>query len=289
MSLKIAYLIQAHDNYEHLQKLIHALDEPSSEFYIHIDKKSAMPSFKAENIFFIRERQNIHWGGFSQVKATLFLLQTAIKSNCNYYAFISGADYPVKSNSFLHNLLKNGGEYIHIQEGVNTYNPLSRYKYYYFTDHYNRRNKKNLKTSIFLKIERLLRSLRFQKKIAFNIFVGAQWFVLSKACVEYILKQVEDNKNYIQFFKSAFCPDESFFQTIIGNSPFYQQVRGYLTYTDWSVDPGPAIISEEHVPVLKAATGKFFARKFNNNSAAVINAIDKALRVEATDSLSKPV
>lgn len=289
MSLKIAYLIQAHDNYEHLQKLIHALNETSSSFYIHIDKKSAMPSFKADNIFFISERQNIHWGGFSQVKATLLLLQSAIKSNCDYYAFISGADYPIKSNSSLHNLLEQGGEYIHIEEGVNTYNPLSRYKYYYFTDWYNRRNKKNLKTSFFLRAEKLLRSLRFQKKIAFNIFVGAQWFVLSKVCVEYILMQVEANRKYIQFFKSAFCPDESFFQTIIGNSPFYRQVKGYLTYTDWSVDPGPAVITENHIPVLKAATDKFFARKFNNNSTAVTNTIDKVLRVETADSISNPV
>ncbi|HRH51328.1 MAG TPA: beta-1,6-N-acetylglucosaminyltransferase [Panacibacter sp.] len=280
MSLKIAYLVQAHDNYEHLQKLIYALDEPYSEFYIHIDKKSAMPSFKAANIFFISERQNIHWGGFSQVRATLLLLQTAVKSNCDYYAFISGADYPVKSNSFLHNLLKNGGEYIHIEEGVNTYNPLSRYKYYYFTDRYNRRDKKSLKAIIFLKAEKLLRSLRFKKKIAFNIFVGAQWFVLSKACVDYILTQVETDKRYIQFFKSAFCPDESFFQTIIGNSPFYQQVRGYLTYTDWSVDPGPALINENHLSVLKQLNDKFFARKFNDQSADIIDKIDKELRAD---------
>ena len=288
MSVSIAYLIQAHDNYSHLQKLINALDEPACSFYIHIDKKSVMPLVEGSNIFFIQERENIHWGGFSQVKATLHLLRQAIVNNHDYYALISGADYPVKPNSFLYNLLEQGGEYIHIEKGVNTYNPLSRYKYYYFADHYNRRNKQSIKARFILRLESLLRTLKIQKKIPYQLYVGAQWFVLSNECVAYILHEVAADKRYIQFFKSAFCPDESFFQTIIGNSIFAAQVKGYLTYTDWSVDPGPAVINENHLPVLKAAD-KFFARKFNDASAPVLEVIDKELRVETKEPVIKHV
>ncbi|HEY6977055.1 MAG TPA: beta-1,6-N-acetylglucosaminyltransferase [Chitinophagaceae bacterium] len=277
--MKIAYLIAAHNNYLHLQRLIAALNEKHSAFYVHIDKKYALPDIKGDNIVFIEKRVNVHWSGFSQVRATLNLLDRAMKDENDYFAFLSGVDYPIKCNSYLYDKLKEGGEYIHIQKmGTDPYAPLSRYKYYYFTDYYNRRDKRSGKTQFFLGVQKKLRKLRIRKKIPFQLYTGASWFILSKFCVRYILDEIKKDKKYIQFFRFGFCPDESFFQTIIGNSKFCKNVRGYLTYADWSIDPGPAIIEPYHIPVLKTLTGKFFARKFNDNSAAIIELIDQELR-----------
>ncbi len=277
--MKIAYLIQAHNNYLHLQKLINALNEPDSFFYIHIDKKSLIPSLKGDNIIFINQRENVYWSGFSQVKATLNLLRAAVINQHDYYAFISGTDYPIKPNTYLSNLLEKGGEYIRIAKGTNSTNPISRYKYFYFTDFYNRRNRQSRKTKFYLWLQQTLRKLKISKPIPFELYVGSSWFVLSYACVNHILEEIRVQKKYIRFYKSAFCPDESFFQTIIGNSKFYHQVKGYLTYTDWSVDPGPAIISENHLPILRREHDKFFARKFDDNSAEIVDLIDRELRL----------
>ncbi|MEP7318389.1 MAG: beta-1,6-N-acetylglucosaminyltransferase [Panacibacter sp.] len=288
--MKIAYLIAAHNNYRHLQKLINALSNGDSTFYIHIDKKSLLPNVKDDKIFYIKNRVNVYWSGFSQVRATLNLMEEAIKGNHDYYAYISGVDYPIKPNTYLYEVLKKGNEYIQINKmGQDTFAPLSRYKYYYFTDYYNRRNKSAWQTKFFLSVQKLLRKCKIKKSIPYNLFTGASWFVLSKACISYILNCIETDKNYIKFFKTGFCPDESFFQTIIGNSQFYQQVKNSLTYADWSVDPGPAVISENHLPVLKTVTDKFFARKFNDDSAAVIDSIDKELRGEITATANKQV
>lgn len=279
--MKIAYLVAAHNNYLHLQKLINALNNCDCTFYIHIDKKSVIPDIKGERVFFIKNRVNVFWSGFSQVKATLNLMKQAVKGNHDYYAFISGADYPVKPNAYLVQLLRNGGEYIQINKmGQDPFAPLSRYKYYYFTDYYNRRNKNAWQTKFFLWFQKLLRKCRIKKAVPHNLFTGASWFALSKECINYILNHLESDKNYIKFFKTGFCPDESFFQTIIGNSPFYQQVKGNLTYADWSVDPGPALIDENHLPVLKQSNDKFFARKFNDQSQVIIDLIDKELRID---------
>ena len=81
-----------------------------------------------------------------------------------------------------------------------------------------------------------------------------------------------------QFFKSGFCPDESFFQTIIGNSTYSTNVKECLTYADWTADPGPAIITEKHMSLLASLDNKFFARKFTDDSTEVINEIDRLLR-----------
>jgi len=276
--LKIAYLIAAHNNYEHLKRLVSALNEGECRFYIHIDKKFSLPDLKGDNIIYLKERVNVHWSGFSIVRLTLQLLQRAISDENDYYAFISGSDYPIHPNEFLFEKLNEGGEYITIKEGCDTYNPLSRYKYYYFTDFYNRRDKGKLKTKFFLWLQKKLRDLKVRKKIPFQLYTGTQWFVLSKACVQYILQQVKEDKKYVRFFRTAFCSDEGFFQTIIGNSPFYYQTKNNLTYADWSVDPGPAIINQHHIPILKNFTDKFFARKFNDASADIVQIIDMELR-----------
>lgn len=283
--MKIAYLIVAHGNYLHLERLIKALHEDDCMFYIHIDKQSPLPDIKGENIIFLSERVRVKWSGFSLVQAAINLLRRAFEDGCDYYALISGADYPIKPNSYLRELLQHGGEYIHIQKiGTDPYAPLSRYKYYYFTDFYNRRNKNSIKTKFFLALQKKLRKLKIKKQIPFQLYTGGQWFVLSKECVAYILNEIKRNKKYKRFFLFGFCSDESFFQTIIGNSEFHNRVKKYLTYTDWSVSPAPAMIGKHHLPVLKASD-KFFARKFDDNSADIIDAIDKELRTDKNSSI----
>ena len=70
-----------------------------------------------------------------------------------------------------------------------------------------------------------------------------------------------------------------FFKPLLVIRRLLKKVNGYLTYTDWSVDPGPAFISAAHLPVLKDAD-KFFARKFSDHSGDIVSIIDATLRLE---------
>jgi len=262
-----------------LQKLVNALNQDNVLFYIHIDKKSSLPQIQGKNIHILKNRVDVHWGGFSQVEATLLLLEEALKNGFDYAAFISGKDYPVKPNEWLNQTLSKGGEFIQMNKmGTDPFAPLSRYKYYYFTDHYQRRNKKSIKTKIFLQLQKKLRQLKIAKRIPFQLYTGACWFVLSHDCINYILQQVYTNSKLMKFFRSGFCPDEGFFQTIIGNSPFAGKVKPCMTYADWSVDPGPAMFTELHFPVIASMDAIFFARKFDDNSGKLLSQIDEKLR-----------
>jgi hypothetical protein len=55
----VNYLILAHANYDHLDRLIEALDAPGTNFFLHIDKKSH-PDYQCnkENVFFVEDRVN---------------------------------------------------------------------------------------------------------------------------------------------------------------------------------------------------------------------------------------
>jgi hypothetical protein len=267
--MQIAYLILAHNNYIHLQRLIDTLSVPHCRFYIHIDKKSSMPSIKGDNIFFVQNRVKVYHSSFSEVEATIKLLKLAAKDTDNeYFVLLSGADYPVKSNEEINEKLKSGGEFMQVLRWPNEYHPSSYFKYYYF-NRVNRRSDE-LKKKFFVSIEKLLRKMRVKKKIRFQIYTGSQWFALSADCVKYILDELKSGKKYERFFKRCRFPCESFFHTVIGNSVYRERTKPHLTYIDFKA-PG-AEVKLDHL--LKIKKGSFlFARKFSDDSTEVVEAI----------------
>jgi hypothetical protein len=289
--MKIAYLITAYNNYHHLKRLVSALNDSNVEFFIHIDKKSTLPDTlnEFENVVFI-PREKVWWAGWSQVAPIIRLIRTATSSGFDYYVLLSGTDYPIRPNSFLYDKLSFGGEFISFNNGVSFDKPEERIKYYYF-DGFDRRNKKNSKTIFFLVVERTLRVFFQKTSYPFKqICYGPAWWALSHDCLVYLLKYIDNNENYVDFYKTSLVPDESFFHTIIAHSPFLSACKKNLTYTDWGPDPfptSPALINRNHIDLFKKqrefndAFGTFtpfFARKFDDSSANLIELIEKELR-----------
>lgn len=282
--MNINYLILAHANYDHLDRLIDALDDQGVHFFIHIDKTASKQyQNDKENVFFVKERENIIWGGFGMVEATIKLLRLAHrKSGEGYYCLLSGADYPVQSNEVIQEELTKGYERINIAEAPLPHKKMDRFEYYHFD--FSWRKLMTLSEKV---ITGLGKALNLKRDIPFKIYVGSQWFALSHECVEYILQEIEDNPDYIDFFRYAKIPDEAFFHTIIGNSEFLKQTKPSVTYMDWSGGTGPELITEKHVEYLQAtseidvAYGSFrplFARKFNDQSKPILKKIERTLR-----------
>jgi hypothetical protein len=279
--VKICYLILAHNNFRHLDRLINALNGVDCAFYIHLDKKTIQeytPQHK--NVEIIPERIDINWGGFSMIRATLALMEygMAYSSDADYYILISGVDYPVRSKEFLYQQLEKRKEYIDIAPVPVLFKPLERYEYYYFD--YDCRNLKHYHPKFLTEV--LLKKLKIKRKAPFKVYAGTQWFALTRGCVQYILMTIGEDKRYIDFFRYTLVPDEAFFQTVIGNSPFLQNAAASLTYTDWEVAVPPATIEERHIDFLESHIefndeyGRrfpYFARKFNDGSEKLLEEI----------------
>lgn len=288
--MKIAFLILAHDNWQHLNRLLAALDDEEHVFYLHIDKKVPMPDLcktKAKLVFV--DRINVWWGGWSVQAAVNIMLKAAAKNGFDYYVLLSGTDYPIKPKNHLYKRLKEGGEYIDLQRGFSPQKPESRIRYYYI-DGSNRWNKKSLKTIIYFALEVFQQRIKFVRKKNYpfeKACFGSMWWALSHDCVEYILRFMQNNPGFVPFFKTSWCPDESFIHTIIGNSAFLPLCKGSLTYADWSENrSSPAIITMKHVEMFKKKlstdklflqNGPCFARKFDDKSGSTIKAIHKHL------------
>jgi hypothetical protein len=293
--MKIAYLILAHNTPDHLSRLLEALDCENSRFFIHIDKKSDIRLFQesiiSKRAVFIKKRVEIFWGEFSSIMATLNLIEESLKheETIEYLCLISGSCYPIRSPQYIESFFINNDktEFIETIEmpDPETNKSLDRIELY----HINTFNKNifirkfcHILNYIMVK-KKLFR--RDSKKYLGNLrpYAGSSWWAITADAAKYILSFTAANPKFVSFFKNTVCSDESFFQTIIGNSKFSKNVKPSLTYTDWSI-PGsasPAIIDTHHINVLKNlkhGEGEIlFARKFTDDSLELTQAIDKEI------------
>lgn len=253
--MKIAYLILAHDNPAHLVRLTRALSSNASSIFIHIDRKSHLAAFSganSENVQFTRERIPVHWGDFSQVEAILALMETALSASerFDYFVLVSGADYPLRSATYINSFFRRnaGLEFINIapmgSEPIGK--SLSRLTIF-------RARPSDPRTvRVAAKLARIVKiPLRRDYKAAFGDlapFGGCTWWALSGQACEYVRSFLSLKPHVVEFFKHTRCPDEMFFQTILGNSPFRSKVRRNFTYADWSArGSSPANLCERHL------------------------------------------
>jgi hypothetical protein len=306
--VKIAYLILAHNNPKHLLRLIRALSSSSSSFFIHIDRKSSLDDFaniNGDNVYVSQERIPVYWGDFSQVEAILALLRIALTDprRFDYFVLLSGTDYPLQSVSYIESFFERnkGKEFMNIVpmpcEAVGK--PITR-----LTTYKPRPGDPTSKIAKFVR-KLLVKIGAFQTERDYKShlrnlvpYAGSTWWALSRGACEYILSFVASEPRIVNFFKHTVCPDESFFQTILGNSPYKARIRRNLTYTDWSSGgSSPAYITEQHLGFFTSSSpiimddaygvGEvLFARKFSDQAEDIVAQIDQLIR-EREDRLTK--
>ena len=274
-------MIQCHKNPKQINCLLNAMKNDSVNFFIHIDKKSNILESLVRrsdiHVLSQNERVNVQWGTFSQVQATLNLLNNAI-SNCeyDYYFLISGQDFPIQPVEKLLELLQNNknANYINLLPSRNNGLPKQ--------NNYDKRNqivfndwilKKNSFNHI---IRRLYIALTggysrtfkfFERKEQLNLrsYFGSSWWCLDNNFIRHLRENLKQNPQYVEFFKKACCPDESFFQTAFMSSPFADTRKEYLHYIDWSEGgSSPKNLNTADLPAI-LKSGKFMARKIDGD------------------------
>ena len=234
-----AFLIIAHQYPEQLYRLVISLNSPQSFFYIHVDKKNSTfmdaPEVKKlqliPNVFF-SERIEVYWGGFSQVKATLILLNEAVKNpQIGYFHLLSGVDYPLKSLKDIFSFFDgNDKDYVSYvpEEGKNRY-WIDRYYFYdnKFIDARNS-NKRTVMDIIYrfllIFVQKMCAFLvmklgiRLRRKIPMTYYHGSNWFSLSRDAVIYVQSYIQHNSWLLNRFEYTAVSDESFFIMILMNN-----------------------------------------------------------------------
>ncbi len=268
--MKLIHLILAHDptSIEQLARLVNKLDHTDSIVYLHIDLKTDLNIFvnhfnSYPNVRFINKRVNIKWAGYSMIHAEQFSFEQILleEPNFDYLNLLSAQDYPIRPIEEFHQFLiiNKGKAFMHCLDVETEWEEAKDRVTRYHLINY------NFKGKYFL--ENFLNKLLPRRIVPNNMVIKgrSQWFTISKKHIEYVVKELNNNKEFVRFFKFSWAPDEIVFQTLLYNSPFRNDiVNNNLRFIDWSdgmKNPKTFTFADFHQII---NSNQFFGRKFNS-------------------------
>ena len=270
-----AVLILAHKNIDQVIELSRILKD-KFEIYIHIDKKTKITERQKKLLDTLKinyiSTQNVHWGAWSIVQATIDLINLALKNkNISYFHLISGQDWPAIDTAKIYNFFENNSHlYIWNYESAKyrkAGESLVDWQKYYFN--YDKINRKSNFGKIYHRfsiiLQKILRINKLKKLgIALTLYNGSQWVDLPRDSVEYLIHYLKENSNVLEMFKTGFCSDEFWVPTILrNNKSFAKRIdTNNHRYIDWHKrnNSFPAILDKSDFSKIRNSDA-FFIRK----------------------------
>jgi len=282
---KQVFLIAAHKDPALLDALVEQLRDEDFLIYVHLDARSAIdPSRLHPAARLVRERVAVHWGCFSQVRATLESLAQIVAEVPDFdkVLFLSAQDFPLLSNAALKAALAALRQYelidtVAIGRQPGQWAAAYRYQYYYRAD-----AGKALRLACAL-ANRVLRASGRTRRLPAGLqpYGGSSWWALSRECVRELLERIRREPAIPRFFRSVSCPDEMFFQTLVMNSRFRGRVLSQnFRYVAWPEHGArnPKVLDERDFERI-AASKAHFCRKIDSRASAALLPRLQALRM----------
>lgn len=253
------------------------MDGKDNFCFVHIDSNTFNETnlaefkklIKTRNCRLIRNPKSISWGGFSIIEATMALINEALtftKVQFDYLSLHSGEDLPLKTNHYIANYLASnyGRQFVeHFEISNKTHwkgnGGLDRLEYYWFLEQVGWDKSKEL-----VKVQKLTSTKKSLPNKIGKLYGGSQWWTITANCAKYVMETLAGDLTTFNYFKFSFIPDETLFQTIILNSPYFADVdNNNLRLIDWKSGPSyPKILTFGDELRLKESKS-LFARKFD--------------------------
>lgn len=299
--MKIAFLISAHTDPQHLLQLVRSLPD-GSEMFVHLDRKSDLSAFASvadmPHVHFIGERYDVMWGSMLQVDYQRALLRAALSAPTRFdYLFtLSGLDYPVWSNERIVRYLEEhrGDQFI---QGICMTRQGSRarlYQEYRLLNNHNWRYG-TLRSKFRVALRKSIYALGVRKPLTvpvgterYELYKGSDWWAITSDLAAYALQFIDEHPEFVAYFKNSFCPSETIWQTIAFHSPYadlcirsegdFTRLEDYtpLTYIEYG-DEIKVLTESDYDAIM--ASGKMFCRKtVSGRSDRLIEMIDQQRR-----------
>lgn len=288
--MRHAYLITIHKDFRILELFIRTLERKGNDFFILIDKKTGLSL--ADVCSYIPKDSKIievtsipvNWGSFSLINSELKLLKEAVKGKYDYYHYMQGADFPIKTEKEINEFFKN-------HQGMNfiDFEPLNyefaKFKcdyWHMFVENPWYRTSKILKffNHGFVKIQKMLHINRHDREL----FHGSGLCSITHECAMYIVGIMSD---ITQRYKYCLAADEVFLQTEIYHSKFkdtlYKNGNRYSNarFIDWEHRQGssPYTFKKDDFELLMNKNDAMFARKFDENNFGIVKMLYQYLKL----------
>lgn len=299
--LNLAFLILAHNDSTHLERLCRVL-QPHAVF-IHADGKAI--GFPGEaiatlpGVTLVQPSVNVYWGDFSMIEATLRLITTARNSGSfTHYILLSGGCYPIKSIAKLKTAFAKDPtrEWISLTS-IKPHSELARMigRHWRMTPLVNQKLIDEKLRAVWNKISKTI-GRDIEREIHMPPYFGSQWWALTEDCVKMVLQFLNDHPEFTKAYRSVYAPDEHFFHTIIGNSPFGRSANYVEDCGSKTNQLTPLhLISETEKRIFGTVDGEFerirttkafFIRKVSSTeSADLLDRIDQELLLQTLPAL----
>lgn len=271
---KIAYILLCHKDPDAIIKQAQRLTAAGDYMSIHFDARADPVHFAAikealkdnQNVTYAHKRIKCGWGEWSLVQATLFAVESAVDAfpRATHFYMLSGDCMAIKSAEYTHQFLDdNDVDFIEsfdffesdwIKIGFKEERLIYRHWF-------NERTHKSLFYASF----NLQRKLGLTREVPADIQVqiGSQWWCLRRRTVEWLLEFSRTRKDVMQFFRTTWIPDETFFQTIVRHVVPDNEIRSrtltFLLFTDYGM---PVTFYDDHYDLL-VSQDFLFARKIS--------------------------
>ena len=279
---KHAYLIMAHNQFDLLKRLLSCLDHERNDIFIHMDKKADcsfddIRSVLQKSSCYFTPRICVSWGGYSQIQAELILLKAATeKGNYAYYHLITGVDMPLCPQQEILDFFDNCGNKEFISCCKAYPKAMDRVRYFYpFQERFPQNSffGKALRKGTLLLQKLFCVDRTRSTQISWGI--GTAYFDITDTFARYVLSQESFIRKH---FRSSFCADEMFLQTVFLNSPYAHSGARYtslhephpyiqsiyfdvLRAIDWVRGTPYTFTAQDYDMLINSSC--LFARKFN--------------------------
>ncbi|XP_043091705.1 xylosyltransferase 1 [Puntigrus tetrazona] len=291
--VRIAFMLVVHGRASRqVQRLFKAIYHTSHFYYIHVDQRSNY--LHRQMVALARQYPNVRvtpwrmstiWGGASLLTMYLQSMKDLLAMrdwSWDFFINLSAADYPIRTNDQLVAF-------------------LSKYRDMNFIKSHGRDNARFIRKQgldrLFFECDTHMWRLG-DRKIPEGISVdgGSDWFLLNRMFVEYVINSQDDLvTNMKRFYAYTLLPAESFFHTVLENSPHCESmVDNNLRITNWNRKLGckcqykhivdwcgcsPNDFKPSDLPRFQQTTRPtFFARKFEASvNQEIVNQLDAFL------------
>jgi hypothetical protein len=295
MSNKIAFLLQTHVFSPQIERLCLALKQFNDyQVYLHHDySQSHFPqeSIDRFNIKVISKYRTTAWADVSQTYTELDLLNFAYHDSDEniWFILLSGSCYPIKSANQIEEFLEKSefDGYLNITPASPKGSRLKR------------RWHQRIFWRIIFDIPFISKTAKFYWRPVriprlktpfsknYHLYFGANWFILRRQAVTYILNQNPWEHPVMKFFeqckqnrdREVISSDEILLSTLLGNQESCNIHKNYMRYINWenSKNYHPNVLTLEHWNEIKQSDA-LFARKFAvPESAGLLERIDREI------------
>lgn len=296
--MRLAHLILAHTDPQHIQRLIKRLC-PFSDVFVHIDAQSDIDSFRDglhrySNCYFLLNRLHCEWGGINAVKAEMELVREALKHNdYDRLVLLQGADYPLKSDAEICNYfqMNQNVEFVRaccVTDVKDKYF-FDKCRYYLFFNNVNLLKKVINKITYILNIKVRDGYIRSGDE-KYKVYWGSAQWALTGKCAKYILSFYNEHPQFNKWFYHAFPADELYVPTVVMNSKFRKNTmhggpeKPEKGLTNWrnlhyfEYLPGKIkVYTESDYPLLKDRSELYIRKVNSHESSGLLDLLDAGI------------